>query len=191
MATSHGYRTKIEVLRDFLRAAQVPTPKTRIIGAANLNPTSFQRYLRLCTERELITTTARGYVTTPRAVPILAAIDGVISKSSELERAVRALEHSTQERPRANGRDGSTLRYISRQAWSEIVLSRRPTARPGANPPSAATGASSRSGGFARASPSGGSSRPVPAPGRRGAGSSSRSRRATEGPTPVRRRTPP
>ena len=122
MVAAHGYRTKIEVLRDFLRAAQDPVPKTRIIGAANLNPGSFQRYLHLCTERELIAATSAGFVVTPRADPILAAIEGVISKTSELDHAVRLLERSGQNGPGQNGSNGRALRYVARHAWTELVL---------------------------------------------------------------------
>jgi predicted transcriptional regulator len=122
MAPEHSYRTKIEVLRDFLRAAREPAPKTRIIGAANLNPSSFQRYLRLCAENHLVTSTAGGYVATPRALRILEAIEGVISKTSELEGAVHYFERSAQGRPAPGGHYGSALRYASREAWGGIVL---------------------------------------------------------------------
>lgn len=123
MASSHGYRTKIEVLRDFLQAAKEPVPKTRIIGAANLNVVSFQRYLRLCQERELITATSGGYVVTSKAGPILEAIEGVIAKTGELDRAVQLLERSAQKHATVLGHNGNALRFISRQAWNEIVLS--------------------------------------------------------------------
>jgi predicted transcriptional regulator len=122
MAPEHVYRTKIEVLRDFLRAARDPAPKTRIIGAANLNPISFQRYLRFCTENHLVTATSGGYVVTPRAARILEAIEGVITKTAELEGAVHFLENSALTHPIPNDRDDSALRYASREAWGEIAL---------------------------------------------------------------------
>jgi predicted transcriptional regulator len=119
---SRTYRTKLEVLRDFLRAAQEPAPKTRIIGAANLNPLSFQKYLRLCTEHDLVMAVSGGYVTTPRASPLLEAIDGVMLKTSELEDAFRLLEQSALSgRPRDNGAP-NPFRQVLREAWNEFAL---------------------------------------------------------------------
>jgi predicted transcriptional regulator len=115
-----GYRSKLEVLRDFLRAAQEPVPKTRIIGAANLNPLSFRRYLRVCTERDLITSVSGGYVTTPRAGALLEAIDSVMVKREELEQAVRALGRHSLESTVPDGLDPT--RRVLREAWNEITL---------------------------------------------------------------------
>ncbi len=127
-----AYRSKIEVLRDFLRAARDPAPKTRIIGAANLNPASFQRYLKICTEHDLIVSVSGGYVITGRASPVLEAIDALIGKRDDLDRAYRHLHHQALARhspPTAV----SPFRHVLRDAWTEIVL--QPAA--------------SRSGGFA------------------------------------------
>jgi predicted transcriptional regulator len=119
---SRSYRTKLEVLRDFLRAAEEPTPKTRIIGSANLNPLSFQKYLRLCTEHDLIMAVSGGYVATPRASPLLEAIDGVMLKTSELEDAFRLLERNALS-ARPPGKGGSNpFRQVLREAWNEFTL---------------------------------------------------------------------
>jgi len=151
---SRAYRSKIEVLRDFLLAASEPIPKTRLIGTANLNPGSFQRYLRICTERELITSISGGYVTTPKARSLLAAIDGLMSTTGQIEHAFRVLgsngEPVAAPSSHEPGREspfplnGVASRHVLRQAWNEIVLRPPPRARGG--PPAvvraASTGAS-------------------------------------------------
>lgn len=141
MRGGRSYRSKIEVLRDFLKAAQEPVPKTRLIGTANLNPVSFQRYLRICTERDLITTVSGGYVATPRARPLLDAINGLMLTTTELERAFRVIGHNglnghpspaiSMPAPPVTG-NGRASRQVLRQAWNEIVL--RPAPRPAMGP---------------------------------------------------------
>lgn len=127
MTTARSYRSKIEVLRDFLYAAREPVPKTRLIGTANLNPLSFQKYLRICTERGLIESLSGAYVATPRAGPLLEAIDGLILKTSELELAFRTLEGDSQSPGGLNGGSGHGLSPLIGRAWNEIVL--RPVGR--------------------------------------------------------------
>ena len=119
---SRSYRTKLEVLRDFLRAAQEPAPKTRIIGAANLNPLSFRKYLRLCTDQDLIMAVSGGYVATPRATPLLEAIDGLMLKTSELEDALRVLERNAPSGRPSDGGGTNPFRQVLREAWNEIAL---------------------------------------------------------------------
>lgn len=119
---SRSYRTKLEVLRDFLRAAQEPAPKTRIIGAANLNPLSFQKYLRLCTDHDLIMAVSGGYVATPRASPLLEAIDGLMLKTSELEEAFRLLERSALSGQAPHNGGSNPFRQVLREAWNEFAL---------------------------------------------------------------------
>jgi len=125
-------------------AASEPIPKTRLIGTANLNPGSFQRYLRICTERELITTISGGYVTTPKARPLLEAIDGLMSTTGQIEHAFRVLGANGEPVGLAPSRDpgqgvafapnGVASRHVLRQAWNEIVLRPPPHRRP--EPPS-------------------------------------------------------
>ena len=128
MAAGRGYRSKIEVLRDFLRAAQQPVPKTRLIGTANLNPASFRRYLKLCTERSLIVNVSGGYVTTPRATPVLIAIDSLILKRDELEGAFRVLTRDALDGVVPSENSARPFRHILREAWNEIVLAPAPRA---------------------------------------------------------------
>jgi predicted transcriptional regulator len=123
---SRAYRSKLEVLRDFLRAAHEPVPKTRIIGTANLNPVSFRRYLQVCTERDLIMSVSGGYVATPRATPLLEAIDDLMAKREDLERALRVLEQSSLEGPGAGSGEGTGFRQVLREAWNDLAL-RPPT----------------------------------------------------------------
>lgn len=122
MASAHSYRSKIEVLRDFLRAAGEPAPKTRIIGSANLNPLSFRRYLKICMDRDLIASVSGGYVATPRAAALLEAIDGLMGRAGDLERAFQELEAPTADGRPADGNGQGAFRQIYRQAWNEIVL---------------------------------------------------------------------
>jgi predicted transcriptional regulator len=119
---ARSYRSKIEVLRDFLYAAREPVPKTRLIGMANLNPLAFQKYLRICTERGLIESVSGAYVATPRAAPLLEAIDELISKTSELELAFQALEGNPEAPGVRNGGNGHAVSPLLGRAWNEIVL---------------------------------------------------------------------
>lgn len=121
-ASTRSYRSKLEVLRDFLRAAQEPAPKTRITGAANLNPVSFRRYLRVCTDRALITTVSGGYVATPRALPLLEAIDNLILKGGEVDQVFRVLGSHTLNGTAQYRNDGRPFRAVLREAWNEIAL---------------------------------------------------------------------
>lgn len=59
------YRTKLELLRDFLTAAQTEYPKTRIMHRANLNRATYDRYLSFCQERQLLVRMSGGYSLTP------------------------------------------------------------------------------------------------------------------------------
>lgn len=129
MGAPRSYRSKLEVLRDFLRAAREPAPKTRIIGAANLNPVSFRRYLRLCTQRDLIMAVSGGYVATPRATPLLEAIDRLMLKTSELESALHLLGPAAPDGPGVDAGPPARLRLVLREAWNEIAL--EPVARSG------------------------------------------------------------
>jgi len=143
------YRTNLEVLRDILQAAQSPSPKTRLIGAANLNPRSFQEYLQFCTDHGLIGRASGGYVCTARAVSVIESIEEVLSKTAELDSAVQQFRVNVTKRLFPPSDNGSALRYVSRLAWEEVVLkgekrlslSRssakalgRQTARPGGGP---------------------------------------------------------
>jgi predicted transcriptional regulator len=88
------YRSKLEMLRDFLAAAQTETRKTRIMNRANLNQTSFARYVTLCQQRQLLTKVSGGYMVTPRAEELLLSINRVLSKASDLQHAVDVLNRT-------------------------------------------------------------------------------------------------
>lgn len=122
VTAGRSYRTNIEVLRDVLTAARKPAPKTRIIGLANLNPRSLQRYLRFCTEHELVSLTAGGYVVTRRGSTVLDAIEGLLAKTNEVEWAVQRLKRNVSDHPVPDGSTGAPLHHISRWAWKEILL---------------------------------------------------------------------
>jgi predicted transcriptional regulator len=88
------YRSKLEMLRDFLAAAQVETRKTRIMYRANLNQASFARYVALCQKQQLLTKVSGGYTVTPRAEELLLSINRVLSKVSDLQVAVDVLNRT-------------------------------------------------------------------------------------------------
>jgi len=132
------YRSKIEVLRDFLEATREESKKTRIIGAANLNPASFQRYLDSCIRLDLVHATTSGYELTARAEVVLDRIDRLLEMSSEVDSALQSLNRFLGE-SRAQGEAPSTPRFVSRVAWSQVSEAESPTA------PSVANSATSRS----------------------------------------------
>jgi predicted transcriptional regulator len=82
------YRSKLELLRDFLAAAQTETVKTRIMNRANLNQASFSRYTAFCQERQLLLKVNGGYVLTPRADDLLQSLDQVLTKMAALRAAM-------------------------------------------------------------------------------------------------------
>jgi predicted transcriptional regulator len=136
------YRTKIEVLRDFLHATRQESKKTRIIGVANLNPASFQKYLDSCTRLDLVRETEDGYELTPRAEVVLDRIERLLEKSSETEAAFQALNRFLKD-PSLSTESPPALRYVSRIAWSQVA---RPNSESG--PPLSRTTPMDRSGGY-------------------------------------------
>jgi predicted transcriptional regulator len=88
------YRSKLELLRDFLAAAQIESVKTRIMNRANLNQVSFSRYVTFCQDRELLAEVSGGYSLTPRAENLLQSINQVLSKAGELQVAVEVLNQT-------------------------------------------------------------------------------------------------
>jgi len=114
------------VLRDFLNATRAGVKKTRIIGIANLNPASFQKYLESCTRLHLVRGTSEGYELTPRAEVVLDRIDRLLQMSSEVETALESLNRILGET--SPGESPPPLRYVSRLAWS--AAPRAPSAEP-------------------------------------------------------------
>lgn len=115
------YRTKLEVLRAVLTATRTDASKTRIIGAANLNPDSFRRYLGFALRHGLLVEHNGRYRATPRAALVEEAIDEVLDKASQLELALRSLERSVAREPRAPERS-EPLRLVARLAWQELLF---------------------------------------------------------------------
>jgi predicted transcriptional regulator len=137
------YRTKIEVLRDLLEAASRERRKTRIIGTANLNQESFQRYAGLAMGAGLLQVTNGMYFLTPAAKDWLRAVDGVLRKGTEVSVALAGLSRLTRrptERRTSPPVDMGELarQLVARLAWSELGV-REPMAeepiRPPASPP--------------------------------------------------------
>jgi len=136
------YRTKIEVLRDFLHATRQESKKTRIIGVANLNPSSFQKYLEACTRLDLVRESSEGYELTPRAEVVLDRIERLLEKSSEAEAAFQALDRFLRDSA-LSGDSPPALRYVSRIAWNQVA---RPNSESG--PPLPRSNALDRSGAY-------------------------------------------
>jgi len=117
------YRSRLEILRDFLDATREGGKKTRIIGLANLNPSSFQSYLDYCVALRLIQDTPAGYRLTPRADIVLDAIERLLSRSAEVDAALLALQKGVEGAPTPGSPSKGALRYVSRLAWNEVVRS--------------------------------------------------------------------
>ena len=119
---SRRYRSKIEVLRDFLSAVREAPKKTRIMGIANLKTTAFERYLALSAGLDLVQSVSGGYCLTPKAEATLAAIEGFLSRGAELDTALRDLQRSIGQRGAVKPDGGPGLRFVSNIARSEVVL---------------------------------------------------------------------
>lgn len=87
MAT-HGYRSRPELFRDFLSAAKTGGGMSRILRMANLNQSSYSRYVRYCLQEGFLLERADGYELTHRAEEALSAVNLVLEKASELESAL-------------------------------------------------------------------------------------------------------
>ncbi len=117
------YRTRLEVLRDFLEAVRETGKKTHIIGIANLNPTSFQPYLDFCLALQLVQETSAGYQLTPRADAVLDVIQRLLARSTEVDAALLDLHRGFNgSKPPGLATKGA-LRYVSILAWNEVVRS--------------------------------------------------------------------
>lgn len=128
---SGRYRTKIEVLRDIVRAASNEERKTRIIGMANLNQSSFQRYSKLGVSLGLLEPTASGLTATPAAEEWLFAVDTILSKGTEVAAAIDSLYRLTQPTSE-NGKSTprgkppyDAVQLLARLAWADL----RPASR--------------------------------------------------------------
>lgn len=114
------YRSKLEVFRDLLAATRRASRKTRIIGLANLNPQTFQKYIEFARGRGLVVENDGRYTLTDRADRALAVLQELMAKSNELDSAVQQLERSTCLGRIAGWSEGEVLRQISRMTWGEM-----------------------------------------------------------------------
>jgi predicted transcriptional regulator len=120
---SRKYRARIEILRDVLAAAQHEDKKTRIIGLANLNLASFDKYAAYCIEHGLLVSKNGEYKLTSRAEKTLGVIHVVLTKSSELAEALQEFGRVSGD-DRAGLAHPSTLLQLYRDRGDHL---RRPT----------------------------------------------------------------
>lgn len=92
--TGRQFRSKLELLRDFLSAAHTETIKTRIRNRASLNQVSFSRYMNLCEPRQLLAHVDGGYSLRPEAAEMLESISIVLSRATNLPIAVDGLSRT-------------------------------------------------------------------------------------------------
>ncbi|HTW55487.1 MAG TPA: winged helix-turn-helix domain-containing protein [Thermoplasmata archaeon] len=121
------YRSKVVILRDLLDAASRAHRKTRIIGLANLNQESFQRYAALAVSAGLLREEKGYYATTPRAKEWLRAVDSVLRKGSEVSTALASLSRLTRQTlpplPSTPEETGEIARQLlGRLAWAELSV---------------------------------------------------------------------
>jgi predicted transcriptional regulator len=115
------YRTRLEVLHDFLDASRRATRKTRVIGLANLNPAYYESYARFCRDHRLLETTDGGYRTTELADQVLIAIRQILSKTTELDTAVRSLHEALYPEAKARELAAPSVALTHTDGWEEIL----------------------------------------------------------------------
>ncbi len=113
----------MEILRDFLSAVREAPKKTRIIGLANLNPSSFQLYLEFCLAHQLVEDTPEGYRLTHHADGVLKAIQQLIERSEEVDAVLLQLQRGFDSSSASLAPTKQALRYVSVLAWNEVVRS--------------------------------------------------------------------
>jgi predicted transcriptional regulator len=140
--TGGRYRSKLEVFRDLLVAARHASKKTRIIGLANLNPSTFKKHMATARAGGLVTVTDGEYRLTVKADRVLAALQQLMAKSTELDLTLQFLEQSGLPSAGHPWKEGTVLRQVSRVAWGDGASSSHPS-----------PASLSRSGGFAPSTP--------------------------------------
>lgn len=115
----------MEILRDLLDAASRAHRKTRIIGIANLNQESFQRYSALAVSAGLLRHQDGHYATTPHAKEWLRAVDSVLRKGTEVSSALASLSRLTRQTVRSGAASPEESGEVARQllgrlAWAEL-----------------------------------------------------------------------
>lgn len=116
------YRTRLEVLHDFLEASRRTTRKTRIIGLANLNPGYFDIYAQFCLDHGLLELTTDGYRSTELAEQVLVAIRRILSKTAELDGAIRSLSVVIRQEEGSASLAIAGSRAYAPADWQEILL---------------------------------------------------------------------
>lgn len=117
------YRSRVEILRDFLVAVRATEKKTRVIGLANLNPTSYRPYLEFCLAHRLVRHAGQGYRLTPRAESVLDAIDRLVSRSAEVDAALLELQRGLDVAGPSAPAPNQALRYVSLVAFGGVPRS--------------------------------------------------------------------
>lgn len=130
---SRAYRTRLEVLHDFLDASRRASHKTRIIGLANLNPGYFDRYARFCLDHHLLELSTEGYRPTDRGTEVLVAIRRVLSKTAELDDAMQGLGVVLRRDPEPHPVYAPLTSSHPPDAWQDLLL--RSVARLSIPPP--------------------------------------------------------
>ena len=128
------YRSRLEILRDFLGAMRETGKKTRVIGLANLNPASYQPYLEFCLAHHLVQDTSAGYRLTPRADHVLEAIDRIVGHSAEVDAALADLQRGLEGTRVASPSSRPALRYVSLVAFHEMIRNSADARDPSASP---------------------------------------------------------
>jgi predicted transcriptional regulator len=117
------YRSRLEILRDFLGAVRETGTKTHIIGLANLNPASYHKYLDFCLSLQLVEDTPAGYRLTPRAAVVLEVIQRLLARSADVDAALVDLHRGFDRSYLSGPSTGGALRSVSILAWNEVVQS--------------------------------------------------------------------
>jgi predicted transcriptional regulator len=116
------YRTRLEVLHDFLDASRRASHKTRIIGLANLNPGYFDRYAQFCLDHRLLELSTEGYRPTDRGAEVLVAIRRVLSKTAELDDAMRSLGLALRRDPEPGALFARVSPSRPPEEWQDLLL---------------------------------------------------------------------
>ena len=122
MTAGRSYRTNVEILASLLHASRNPASKTKIMGAANVNPRSFEKYFHFCLEHDLVRSTSGGYVVTRWGSSVLETLEDVIARTAEIESAGHTLQGNGRGAPEASDSNGGALRHVSRWLWNDILV---------------------------------------------------------------------
>lgn len=112
------YRSKVEVFRDLLVATRQSSKKTRIIGLANLNPSTFRRHMEVAVSQGLVSVVGGDYLLTERANRALEAFDAILTMSRDLDNVVQTLKRTALYPGAEHWVAGQALRHISPKDWN-------------------------------------------------------------------------